>query len=98
MDPGAVHSVRPVVVVPVLDGLLGEDVRVEGSGHQDGDTHAERSDLLRQGFGPPFERPLGGGVGADQRHAANATLAGYDDDPPTPGGPHGWQQLLSEPY
>src|SRR6185369_17551614 len=97
MDAVAVHSVR-TVVVPVLGRLLGEDVRLEGSGYEDGDANAERSDLFRQGFGPPFERPLGGGVGTDRRHAPDGTHTRYDNDPAAPSGPHGRQQLLGELY
>src|SRR5262245_51205061 len=87
LDPGVVRGVRPVQV-PVVRGLLGEDVRLEHSGPDDGDAQAERRDLLRKGLGPPFEGAFGGGVGADRWHAPDATLARYDDDPPTPGGPH----------
>jgi hypothetical protein len=37
MDSGVVRSVWPTVV-PIVGGLLGEHVRFEGSGHQDGDA------------------------------------------------------------
>ena len=97
LDPGVVRGVRPAQV-PVVRGPLGEDVRLEHSRHEDGDAQAERRDLLRKRFGPPFEGAFGGGVGADRRHAPDATLARHDDDPPAPGGPHGRQQRLGEPH
>ena len=49
------------VVDPMVRGLLGEDVRPEGSGQPDGDAQTERGDLLRRGFDPPFDAALRGG-------------------------------------
>src|SRR4029434_9217326 len=60
LDSRVVRGVRPREV-SVVRGLLREDVGVEHSGHEDGDAQAERRDLLRKGFGPPFEGSFGGG-------------------------------------
>src|SRR5262245_29607506 len=74
LDPRVVRGVWPGQV-PVMRGLFGENVGLEGSGHEDGDSYAERRDLLREGLGPPFESSLGCGVGADRRYPSDAALA-----------------------
>ena len=94
VDARVVRRVRPVVV-PIVGGL-DEDVRLEGSGDDDGDAQSERRDLSGQRFSPAFERPLGGGVGADRRHATHRALARDDDDPTASGCAHGGQQRSRE--
>ena len=95
MDARVVRRVRTLVVA-VVGGLLGDDVRLEGSRHQDGDAQPERRDLLRQRLGPPLEGGLGRRVGADRRHAPATPLARYDDDPAASRLSHGGEQRSGE--
>src|ERR1700730_7833390 len=79
VDRGVVPGVWPVEVAVVLGALVRDDVGVERSGYQDGDTESKRRDLVSKRFAPPFHRSLRGRVGGDCRNAAHATLTRYHD-------------------